>query len=85
MSDQVTVNPADIDEELDATGWACPKPVIYARKALDKMSSGKILHVITSDTCSVKNFQSFCKQTGNELLDSYFEDSNYHYFLRKGQ
>jgi len=83
MSDQVTVNPTDIDEELDATGMACPKPVIYARKSLDKMSSGQILHVITSDSCSVKNFQSFSQQTKNEIVDMYVEEGNFHYFLRK--
>jgi len=83
MTDQVTVNPADIDEELDATEMACPKPIIYAKKMLDKMSSGKILRVITNDSCSVKNFQAFCKQTRNELLDSCRKDGSFHYFIRK--
>ncbi len=83
MLDQEIINPADADEELDASEMGCPKPVIYTRKALDKMSSGKILHVITSDSCSVKNFQVFSKQTGNEILDSYRKDGKFHYFLRK--
>ncbi|GMQ84255.1 MAG: sulfurtransferase TusA family protein [Gammaproteobacteria bacterium] len=83
MTDQVTVNPTDVDEDLDATEMACPKPVIYAKKMLDKMSSGKILHVVTSDSCSVKNFQAFCKQTRNELLESSRKDGNFHYFIRK--
>ena len=36
--------------------------------ALADMESGQVLKVICTDAGSVRDFQAFCKQTGNELL-----------------
>ena len=56
------------DRELDARGLNCPLPILRAKKALADMSSGQILKVVCTDPGSVRDFQAFCKQTGNELL-----------------
>lgn len=57
------------DKELDARGLNCPLPILKAKKALADMSSGQTLRVICTDAGSVRDFQAFAKQTGNELLE----------------
>lgn len=56
------------DLELDARGLNCPLPILKAKKALAGMESGQLLKVICTDAGSVRDFQAFAKQTGNELL-----------------
>ncbi len=58
----------NIDKELDARGLNCPLPILRAKKSLAEMSSGQILKIISTDGGSVRDFQAFAKQTGNELL-----------------
>ncbi|MCY1373186.1 Sulfur carrier protein TusA [compost metagenome] len=57
------------DKELDARGLNCPLPILKARKALADMHSGQTLKVISTDAGSVRDFQAFAKQTGNELME----------------
>ena len=56
------------DKELDARGLNCPLPILKAKKALADMTSGQTLKVIATDVGSVRDFQAFAKQTGNELV-----------------
>lgn len=56
-------------KELDARGLNCPLPILKAKKALADMSSGELLRVIATDAGSVRDFQAFAKQTGNELIE----------------
>jgi tRNA 2-thiouridine synthesizing protein A len=56
------------DKELDARGLNCPLPILKAKKALAEMQSGQTLKIIATDSGSVRDFQAFAKQTGNELL-----------------
>jgi TusA-related sulfurtransferase len=59
----------NIDRELDARGLNCPLPILKAKKALADMTSGQVLKIIATDSGSVRDFQAFAKQTGNELLE----------------
>jgi tRNA 2-thiouridine synthesizing protein A len=74
---------AEIDQELDATGLNCPLPILRAKKALSGLESGKVLRVIATDPGSVKDFEAFSKQTGNELLESSEDAGKYMFLLRK--
>lgn len=56
-------------KELDARGLNCPLPILKAKKALADMTSGQTLKVIATDAGSVRDFQAFAKQTGNELVE----------------
>ena len=73
---------ADFDQELDASGLNCPLPILRAKKTLGGMSSGQVLHIIATDPGSVKDFEAFAKQTGNELMESR-EDGGKFFFLMK--
>ncbi len=57
-----------IDAEVDARGLACPLPILRAKKALSTLGSGKLLRVLATDPGSVRDFQAFARQTGNELI-----------------
>jgi tRNA 2-thiouridine synthesizing protein A len=57
------------DKVLDARGLNCPLPILKAKKALADMISGQILRVVSTDSGSVRDFQAFAKQTGNELME----------------
>ena len=48
------------------------------------MAAGEVLKIIATDPGSVKDFQAFATQTGNQLLDSSEVNSEFHFFLKKG-
>jgi len=56
---------AEFDTELDASGLNCPLPILRAKKTLNGMEAGQVLHIIATDPGSVKDFDAFAKQTGN--------------------
>lgn len=57
-------------ETLDAKGLNCPLPLIKARKNIKKLQSGDTLEVFSTDPGSVEDFASYCRATGNQLLES---------------
>jgi len=60
----------EANEELDARNLNCPLPILRAKKTLNKMESGQVVKILATDPGSVKDFESFANQTGNELLES---------------
>eukprot|EP01031_Cornospumella_fuschlensis_P052163 gene52163-63763_t len=58
------------DKEVDTRGLNCPLPILKAKKALAELLSGQTLKVVATDPGSIRDFQAFAKQTGNELLES---------------
>jgi len=74
---------ADFDQELDASGLNCPLPILRAKKTLNAMASGQVLHIIATDPGSVKDFDAFAKQTGNELMESKEEGGKFHFLIKK--
>jgi tRNA 2-thiouridine synthesizing protein A len=59
----------NIDKEIDTRGLNCPLPILRAKKALTDMASGQLLKVVATDPGSVRDFQAFARQTGNELVE----------------
>ena len=77
------VVPNEVHQTVDATGLACPLPILRAKKALATLSSGEVLCVITTDRGAVRDFQAFCRQTGNELLAQRDESESVTHYLRR--
>jgi TusA-related sulfurtransferase len=71
------------DKELDARGLNCPLPILKAKKALADMTSGQTLRVVSTDAGSVRDFQAFAKQTGNELLEQLTQGSEHISVLKR--
>lgn len=70
--------------ELDTSGLNCPLPVLKLRNKLKKMHPGQEIKVIATDPGSVKDFESFCNQTGDELLESKENEGKFIYRIKKG-
>lgn len=73
----------DIHQEIDTRGLNCPLPILKAKKALATMSSGQLLKVVATDTGSLKDFQAFAKQTGNELVQQDTVGAEFIHILRR--
>jgi len=73
----------NFDKELDARGLNCPLPILRAKKSLTEMQSGQVLRVIATDPGSVKDFQAFAKQTGNELLSQAENNKEFEFYLKR--
>lgn len=73
----------DFDTELDVRQLACPLPILRSKKSLSQMSSGQVLRVIATDPESARDFEVFCRQTGNELLSSNEQDGEYSFLIRR--
>jgi tRNA 2-thiouridine synthesizing protein A len=72
-----------IDKEIDTRGLNCPLPILKAKKALADMQSGQHLKVVATDPGSVRDFQAFAKQTGNELIDQQSLAGEFIHVLRR--
>ncbi|HPR06204.1 MAG TPA: sulfurtransferase TusA family protein [Denitromonas sp.] len=74
----------NVDKEVDASGLSCPLPILRAKKALAEMEAGQMLRVLATDPGSVKDFEAFARQTGNELLQSEtVGDNQFAFVLRR--
>jgi tRNA 2-thiouridine synthesizing protein A len=73
----------NFDKELDARGLNCPLPILRAKKSLTELQSGQVLKIVATDPGSVKDFQAFAKQTGNELLSHSAEGKEFTFFMKK--
>lgn len=72
-----------IDKEIDTRGLNCPLPILRAKKALADMLQGQVLKVVSTDPGSNRDFQAFCKQTGNELLAQQNVGKDYIHWLKR--
>ncbi len=73
----------DIAKEVDARGLNCPLPILKAKKGLAELQSGELLRVLSTDPGSVRDFQAFAKQTGNELVEQQSVGDEFIHVLRR--
>jgi TusA-related sulfurtransferase len=73
----------EAQKEIDTRGMNCPLPILKAKKALADMSSGDVLKVVATDPGSVRDFQAFARQTGNELLEQTSANDEFVHYLRR--
>jgi tRNA 2-thiouridine synthesizing protein A len=68
---------------LDVKGLNCPLPVLRAKKALKDIAVGATLEVLATDPGAVKDFEAFCRTTGNELVESKVDGKVYSFLIRR--
>jgi len=73
----------DFSKELDTRGLNCPLPILKAKKALADMHSGEVLKVVATDPGSMRDFQAFARQTGNELVEQSSANDEFIHYLRR--
>lgn len=75
--------PMTVDKEIDTRGLNCPLPILKAKKSLNEMQSGQLLRVVSTDPGSLRDFQAFARQTGNELVDQQTAGADFIHVLRR--
>ena len=73
----------EANKEIDTRGLNCPLPILKAKKALADMASGEVLKVVATDPGSMRDFQAFARQTGNELLEQSTANDEFVHYLRR--
>ena len=71
------------DQELDTRGLNCPLPILRTKKALGSIQSGQVLKIVATDPGSVKDFQTFSRQTGHSLLSHSEANGEFTFLLQK--
>ena len=70
-------------QTLDVKGLNCPLPILKAKKALKDMPAGATLQVLATDPGAVKDFEAFCRTTGNELLESTSDGKVFSFVIKR--
>ena len=88
MTDSPTAGGAAADDPADVTlldvqGLNCPMPLLKAKKALNELPPGGLLRVLATDPGSERDFDTFSRQSGHELVESTREGDVFSYLLRK--
>ncbi len=73
----------DTHKDLDTRCLNCPLPILKAKKALADMESGQLLKVVATDPGSMRDFQAFARQTGNELIEQSQAGDEYVHVLKR--
>ena len=68
---------------LDTKGLNCPLPVLRAKKAIKDVPPGGILQVLATDPGAPKDFEAFCRATGNQLIESKEENGVFVLTIKK--
>jgi len=68
---------------LDASGLACPMPIIKTKKAVDALKVGDILKMISTDPGSVSDVAAWTAKTGQELLGHEDVEGKHVFYIKK--
>ena len=71
------------DREIDARGLNCPLPILRTKKALNAMTSGQMIRIMATDPGSVRDFEAFARQTGNELVEHGERDGAFYFLMKR--
>ena len=83
MDESIMSERYKIKETLDCKGLYCPMPIVKMKKALKGMAEGEIVKILATDPGRKRDFEAFCRKTGNKLLESSQEDGVFTYIVEK--
>lgn len=70
-------------QTLDTKGMNCPIPIVKAKKAITGLQAGDTLEVLATDPGAVKDFEAFCRSTGNKLVEWNEDGGVFRFILQK--
>ena len=73
----------NIDSQLDCSGLNCPLPILKTKKAMDTLTTGQVLKMVSTDPGSMNDIAAWVKRTGDELLESIAEEGQFTFYLKK--
>lgn len=75
---------SDVDiMHLDLCGLACPGPILKLQEKFETIPAGHKVKAVASDSTFLVDITRWAEKTGNILLDSYKEDSDFIAYLQK--
>ena len=69
---------------LNVTGYTCPHPQMYTKKAMEKIESGAVLTLMFDNPSSGESIISMCESAGNELFERSDAGGTFTWKIRKG-
>ncbi len=72
-----------IRRQLDLKGFPCPLPVERTAAAMRDMIAGELVEVLATDPASVREFDTWARSTGADLLESSQLGNVFRFVLRK--
>ena len=74
-----------IDHSLDCKGLLCPLPIIRTKQAIDKMTIGQVLEMVSTDAGSIPDMEAWSRRTGHALLEARRDGDLYRFLVRKAK
>ncbi|NOY52819.1 MAG: sulfurtransferase TusA family protein [Deltaproteobacteria bacterium] len=71
------------DKTIDCTGLNCPLPVLKTKKAMDELTPGQTLEMLSTDPGSKNDITAWAKRTGNELVETVEDSGVFKFYLKK--
>ena len=68
---------------LDVTGYSCPHPQVYTKKALGKLAAGDVLTLVFDNPSSGESIMAMCESEGNELFEREDQGGTFRWKIRK--
>jgi tRNA 2-thiouridine synthesizing protein A len=68
---------------LNVTGYTCPHPQMYTKKALQKLNSGDVLTLLFDNPSSGESILAMCDSDGNDVIERQDQDGNFVWKIRK--
>lgn len=78
------MNRIKADMTLDTSGKCCPMPMVETNKAIKTLDPGQVLEIVATDPATQTDIPSWCRRTGNELLEQGNDAGVLRYYVRKG-
>ncbi|NIA59399.1 sulfurtransferase TusA family protein [Bacillus pacificus] len=73
----------NVKQVLDATGLACPMPIVRTKKAMDTLQTGEVLEVHVTDKGSVKDIPAWANKSGHDIVKHVEEDDVLKFWIKK--
>lgn len=72
------------NKQLDASGLACPMPVVKTKNAITDLQEGQVLQVKATDKGSTADLAAWSSTVGHQYLGTVEEDDILFHYIRKG-
>ena len=73
-----------VDKTVDASGTACPGPLLAAKKEIANISSGQIMEVLSADEGTKRDIPKWASKKGHDYMGVVEEDGYFRIYLKKG-
>ncbi|MES5953502.1 sulfurtransferase TusA family protein [Bacillus fungorum] len=73
----------NVKQVLDATGLACPMPIVRTKKAMDALQTGEVLEVHVTDKGSVKDIPAWANKGGHDIVKNVEEADVLKFWIKK--